>query len=137
LNRGTRKVRTVNIRKLSLSPEENRVPDYGRPKTRGECKLFYDKFGWCPFAMCSHHLFLDINVSLDPETGEERGTITFNFPDQEVWEIPETCALEVADRGGCTLEEVGEFRNRTRERIRQIEEKGLRLVLFRVPPDST
>jgi DNA-directed RNA polymerase sigma subunit (sigma70/sigma32) len=39
--------------------------------------------------------------------------------------MQETCALDVADRGGITLEEVGEILNLTRERIRQVEVKGL------------
>ena len=39
--------------------------------------------------------------------------------------MAETCALDVADRGGITLEEVGEILNLTRERIRQVEVKGL------------
>src|SRR5262249_27665897 len=43
----------------------------------------------------------------------------------EVWEMTETCALDVADRGGTTLEEVGAIMNLTRERIRQVEVKGL------------
>ena len=58
---------------------------------------------------------------LNPETG----SIKFNFPDKEVWELDETCVLDVADRGGVTLEEVGAILNLTRERIRQIEFKGL------------
>jgi hypothetical protein len=37
----------------------------------------------------------------------------------------ETCALDVADRGGATLEDVGAIMNLTRERIRQVEVKGL------------
>ena len=36
-----------------------------------------------------------------------------------------TCALDIADRGGVTLEEVGEILNLTRERIRQVEVMGL------------
>ena len=48
-----------------------------------------------------------------------------NFPDKELWEIGDTCALDVADRGGITLEEVGAIMNLTRERIRQVEVKGL------------
>jgi len=32
------------------------------------------------------------------------GAIKLNFPDLEVWEMTETCALDVADRGGTTLE---------------------------------
>ena len=39
--------------------------------------------------------------------------------------MTETCALDVADRGGTTLEEVGAIMNLTRERIRQVEVKGL------------
>jgi hypothetical protein len=58
---------------------------------------------------------------VNPDTG----SIKLNFPDLEVWEMAETCALDVADRGGITLEEVGEILNLTRERIRQVEVKGL------------
>ena len=39
--------------------------------------------------------------------------------------MTETCALDIADRGGTTLEEVGAIMNLTRERIRQVEVKGL------------
>ena len=39
--------------------------------------------------------------------------------------MAETCALDVADRGGITLEEVGAILNLTRERIRQVEVRGL------------
>jgi DNA-directed RNA polymerase sigma subunit (sigma70/sigma32) len=42
-----------------------------------------------------------------------------------VWELAQTCALDVAERGGITLEEVGEIMNLTRERIRQVEVTGL------------
>ena len=71
----------------------------------------------CPYVSCKHHLYLDVN----PETG----SIKLNFPDLEVWEMAETCSLDVADKGGITLEEVGEILNLTRERIRQVEVRGL------------
>ena len=58
---------------------------------------------------------------MNPETG----SIKLNFPHLEVWEMQETCALDVAERGGITLEEVGEIMNLTRERIRQVEVRGL------------
>jgi hypothetical protein len=66
---------------------------------------------------CKHHLYLDVSA--------RTGAIKLNFPDLEVWEMTETCALDVADRGGTTLEEVGAIMNLTRERIRQVEVKGL------------
>ena len=53
------------------------------------------------------------------------GAIKLNFPDLEVWDMGESCALDVADRGGTTLEDVGAIMNLTRERIRQVEVKAL------------
>jgi hypothetical protein len=85
-----------------------------RPQTRGECS---GDVRPCPWVSCKYHLYLDVN----PETG----SIKLNFPDLEVWEMKDTCALDVADRGGITLEEVGEILNLTRERIRQVEVRGL------------
>ena len=87
---------------------------YARPMTRDDCK-----FGErpCLYVACRFHLFLDVN----PRTG----SIKFNFPGKEVHELEETCALDVADRGGITLEEVGRLLNLTRERVRQLEAEAL------------
>ena len=85
-----------------------------RPSSRAECAGGERP---CPFVSCKYHLFLDVN----PDTG----SIKLNFPHMEVWEMQETCALDVADKGGITLEEVGEIMNLTRERIRQVEVRGL------------
>lgn len=85
-----------------------------RPRTRAECATGARP---CMFVSCKHHLYLDVN----PRTG----SIKVNFPDKELWELEETCALDVADRGGITLEEVGAIMNLTRERIRQVETRGL------------
>ncbi len=85
-----------------------------RPRTRAECQNMERP---CPFVSCEHHLYLDVNP--------DSGAIKLNFPHLEVWEMPETCSLDVADRGGITLEEVGAILNLTRERIRQVEVRGL------------
>ena len=71
----------------------------------------------CLYVSCRYHLYLDVN----PMTG----SIKINFPDKEVWQLEQTCALDVAERGGITLEEVGDIMNLTRERIRQVEVSGL------------
>ncbi|MBT8492183.1 MAG: DNA-binding protein [Deltaproteobacteria bacterium] len=99
---------------LRLGALLNPPVDIPRPKTRAECK---GQSRPCPWVACKHHLYLDVN----PDTG----SIKINFPDLEPWELSETCALDVADRGGITLEEVGEIMNLTRERIRQVEVRGL------------
>jgi hypothetical protein len=90
------------------------IVDYERPVRRSDCR---DEKRPCLYVSCRYHLYLDVN----PMTG----SIKLNFPDKEVWELEETCALDVAERGGITLEEVGEIMNLTRERIRQVEVSGL------------
>jgi hypothetical protein len=117
--RNRTRARTISIRRLSkaelnrgrmLYPEE----DYWRPKTRTEC---VDMERPCPFVSCKYHLYIDVHPV--------RGSIKLNFPDVDVWEMTETCSLDIADRGGITLEEVGEIMNLTRERVRQVETTGL------------
>ena len=99
---------------LRLGALLNPPIDEPRPRMRAECE---NDIRPCPWVACKHHLYLDVN----PETG----SIKINFPDLEPWEMNETCALDVADRSGITLEEVGENMNLTRERIRQVEVRGL------------
>ena len=117
--KGLRRSKTIALKKLS--EEERKATEqvmaqmeHLRPKSRDDCRVADRP---CPFISCKYHLFLDVN----PHTG----SIKLNFPDLEVWELSETCSLDVADRGGITLEEVGELLNLTRERIRQVESAGL------------
>ena len=88
--------------------------DGERPHNRSECR---DAPRPCPWVACKHHLYLDIN----PRTG----SIKLNFPDLEPWELEHTCSLDIADAGGLTLEEIGVVTNLTRERVRQVEVRGL------------
>jgi hypothetical protein len=113
------RARTISVKRMTkreleigrmLFPET----DYYKPRTRAEC---VEGARPCPYVSCKHHLFLDVSA--------RTGAIKLNFPDLEVWEMNETCALDVADRGGTTLEDVGAIMNLTRERIRQVEVKAL------------
>jgi hypothetical protein len=122
--RRSRRKRDVRARTISVKRMTKReleigrllypVEEYQRPRTRLECAGGARP---CPFVSCKHHLFLDVSA--------RTGAIKLNFPDLEVWEMNETCALDIADRGGTTLEEVGAIMNLTRERIRQVEVKAL------------
>ena len=114
------RARTISVKRMTkrelelgrmLYPD---VEDVQKPKVREDCAQAERP---CPFVSCKHHLYLDVSA--------RTGAIKLNFPDLEVWEMTETCALDVADRGGTTLEEVGAIMNLTRERIRQVEVKGL------------
>lgn len=131
------RVRSKTIAPKRLTREEKRLAetmvyptDVVRPQTRQECLAMERP---CPFVSCSHHLYLDVNP--------ESGAIKLNFPHLEVWEMAETCSLDVADRGGITLEEVGAILNLTRERIRQVEVRGLTKIKLHtgdelgLPPD--
>ena len=107
-------------RGAALYPDEGQHAE--RPRTRAECPDTSE--GPCPWVSCKYHLYLDVN--------DRTGSIKLNFPGLEVWELPDTCALDVADphrvgKGdGLTLERVGETINVTRERVRQIEAMALR-----------
>jgi len=121
---GTGRVRSKTIAPKKLTREEKKQAaeltypdDVVRPRTREECRTATRP---CPFVSCSHHLYLDVNP--------ESGAIKLNFPHLEVWQMAETCSLDVADRGGITLEEVGAILNLTRERIRQVEVRGLHKI---------
>lgn len=63
----------------------------------------------CLFASCRQHLY----------GTTERGN------DAEPEAMAETCALDVADRGGAALVEIGEMLGVTREAVRLIEQSGI------------
>ena len=113
------RARTISVKRMTkreleigrlLYPET----DYDKPRVRAEC---LEGPRPCPFVSCKHHLYIDVSA--------RTGAIKLNFPDLEVWDLGESCALDVADRGGTTLEDVGAIMNLTRERIRQVEVKAL------------
>ena len=116
------RARTISVKRMTkrelelgrmLFPES----DYEKPKSRAECA---EGLRPCPFVSCKYHLYLDVQ--------SRTGAIKLNFPDLEVEEMNESCSLDIADRGGTTLEEVGAIMNLTRERIRQLEVRAMAKV---------
>jgi len=98
------------------------------PRTRGDC---VDGPRPCPHLGCRHHIWTDVNLrpDLPSKKYDERGRMVRlrrGAPGRGRPELPdESCALDVADEGGHTLERVGEILGVTRERIRQIEKQFL------------
>lgn len=102
--------RTLNLRRLMADRKSLPVLEdepHWRPKTRAEC---VDLPRPCPYVGCRHHLALDVRPN---------GSILVTSLDPT--EMDETCSLDLADRGGMTLDEVGVAMLITRERVRQIE----------------
>jgi hypothetical protein len=116
------RARTISVKRMTKRElEMGRVlfpeTDYTKPRTRSECA---DGPRPCPYVSCKYHLYLDVQT--------RTGAIKLNFPDIEVEDMVESCSLDIADRGGTTLEEVGAIMNLTRERIRQLEVRAMAKV---------
>lgn len=113
----------ITIAAKPLSCEEHAAArnsdhaDYDRPKTRGDCfPGGMNEARPCPFAACRHHAAIDVNFS---------GGLKMNHADLEIWQMAETCSLDVADRGQISLDAAGKILGCTRERTRQLEVSGL------------
>lgn len=83
--------------------------DLLRPRVWSDCETFT---GVCGYASCKWHLAYDVN----PQTG----SLKENFPGVSFDEMPETCALRVAARGGMDMEATAKLLHTSRERVRQI-----------------
>jgi hypothetical protein len=123
---GARRSITINasraskgeLMRLQMQRNGETIAEYDRPQTRGDCLPGgCNGARPCPWVSCKAHLAIDVD--------ERTGSIKVNFPELDVLEMAETCALDVADRGGITLEEVGAVMNLVRERVRQLEVRAL------------
>lgn len=106
--------KTLSKDERSFRPAALRIlRESDRPRTRAECK---DGPRPCPWVGCKHHLAIDVNRA---------GSLKLNFGRSELEALPETCSLDVADRGGQTIETVARVLNLRIDRIRQIEQAVL------------
>lgn len=107
-----------------------------RPRTRGEC---IDGPRPCPHVSCRYHLVVEVtpagSVTVHGRLGatlteKAKGGVVDDFVEQAAQVVAEyqgdTCALDVADRGEATLETIAVAFHLTRERVRQVETKGMR-----------
>lgn len=85
-----------------------------RPRTRGACEGGERP---CPWVSCRYHLAFDVTPG---------GSLKVNFPDRDVADMPETCALDVADRGGCgSLSRFASVMNLSFDRAAQVTTEAL------------
>jgi len=80
-----------------------------RPRSRQDCIQGPRP---CPFVGCRHHLYLDFTPV---------GSVKFNFGHQEetLAQMPETCSLDVADRGEHDMTKIADYLNVTPARVQQ------------------
>jgi transcriptional regulator with XRE-family HTH domain len=125
----------------TTSEEQSAAPtgrDPAAPRTRAECA---NGIRPCPFVACSEHLLLRVTRHGLPVVDGKTYSNSCG-PHRVDWERVEehlldalekaaesgrdTCALDVAEGGKQTLDQVGKRLGVTRERARQIETAGLR-----------
>jgi hypothetical protein len=90
--------------------------------TRGGCRKLA---GPCPHAVC--------RFNLTTERRDNRGAKSAQL---HLPVVRETCALEAADQGGMTLEEIASRLSLTRERVRQIELAALKKLWAKLGGDE-
>lgn len=97
------------------------VAEYDRPKTRADCLPGgINAQRPCPWASCRHNLYAGIN--------EGSGSVVIAFPDLEIWDLPTSCSLDVADRRktGLSRTVIAGMMNMSVENIRLIEKAAKR-----------
>ena len=91
--------------------------------TRGACRKLP---GPCPHAVCRFNL-----------TAERRDNRGAKPAELHLPVVREACALEAAEQGGMTLEEIATRLSLTRERVRQIELGALKKLWARLDGGET
>lgn len=133
--------RTMSMKRLSkqkmelgrvLYPEATSLPDI--PRTRADCPEPIEGKRLCAHLLCKYHLALDV----DDRSGAITMSVPFTIGEDHVPEIDleamaDTCVLDVAERGGMILEDVGAALDLTRERIRQVENAAMAKLRVHLP----
>lgn len=102
-----------------------------RPKSREDCRELARP---CLYFACRHHLLVGVNLAGGVRLN--RKDVFLDASGEKLEQLPYTCALDAAEQGGMTLEEVGEHLGLTRERVRQIETHALEKLREALPPDA-
>jgi Sigma-70, region 4 len=108
----TRLARRLTKEEKKLSIQLERWMHETLPNTRAECNYGYRP---CPYVRCRYNLFLEVKPN---------GAISGNWK-CEPTDVKKSCALDIAEEGSHTLDQVGEYLNLTRERVRQLERDAL------------
>ena len=105
---------TISIRQMKQEAHtaKEKPLDVPRPKIRKDCESSERP---CPWAGCRYNLLLDVNRD---------GSLQISTRDGLEF-MQESCVLDVAERGGQTLEQIAEFLCVSQERVRQLSDSAL------------
>lgn len=110
--------RDLRRERRDLSAEEGRelvAISLSRPRTRADCASVPRP---CPYVGCRHNTYLDVTRA---------GSIVLNWPvEPDAVPAEMSCVLDLADRGGMTLDEVASVFGITRQAAAAMEGKVLR-----------
>lgn len=98
---------------FDFEPELTAELDNLRPKNRSEC---INGPRPCPWVGCKYHLWGDF---------DDNGEHTCAHPGKMPWELEHTCALDLADDGPISTEQIGQAIGVGAERARQLVVEGL------------
>lgn len=94
-----------------------------RPRTRAECR---NASRPCPWISCRYHLFEEVAPRILKVKVDELGDVSNKRLIGVLLRMEYTCVLDWAEKGPNTLEQIGKMFGVTRERIRQIQDRGLK-----------
>jgi hypothetical protein len=113
VSKAKRKAR-LRQRVFDFDPELTAELEALRPRCRRDC---VDGPRPCPWVGCKYHLWGDYD--------DEDGSFRCNHPGKQPWEIEHTCALDLADKGQLSTEQIGAVIGVGAERARQIVVEGI------------
>ncbi len=82
----------------------------------------------CAFLSCRRHSLTDVTEKGSLRVSDRRVLLSDDALAEVLATMPYTCSLDVADKGGITLQAAGDIEGLTRERSRQRVEKAMQYV---------
>ena len=77
----------------------------------------------CPFISCKYNLFVEIGP---------KGSLDFTWPRTQPHQMPQSCALDLADEGGLTVQELADEMRLGLDVVKKSVDAALRSVRYKV-----
>ena len=101
---------------IEHNPDEAQILRLLQPERPPNREICENGVRPCPYVSCRFHLYLDVRGD---------GVLRINFPEREPDELMASCALDMAEDGPRTLDQVAGLMGMSKERARQLEASAL------------